>query len=115
MGWNGTDRNRGLLPNTVRNSAEESWSSKPVVGSSNLSGPAKQYCLLAQWQSNRPIIDRHKFDSCTGNQIICNGVYGVVVTLWIVIPASPVRTWLDTPELLGNGEMVSHEILIPVF
>ena len=67
MGWNGTDRNRGLLPNTVRNSAEESWSSKPVVGSSNLSGPAKQYCLLAQWQSNRPIIDRHKFDSCTGN------------------------------------------------
>ena len=44
-----------------------------------------------------------------------NGVYSVVATPWIVIPASPVRTWLDTPELLGNGEMVSHEILIPVF
>lgn len=47
---NGLERYQGSAPKiTVRSSAEEFWSSKPAVGSSNLSGPAKIYTRVAQW------------------------------------------------------------------
>ena len=46
---------------------ENRWTAKAV--GVRFYHPSSIYCSLAQWQSNRLITDRHKFDSCTSNQM----------------------------------------------